>query len=204
MTASGGAGKHQGNGAAGGNSSAASDRSRRAQDLVLSPPAGTAARTPVPAGVGRNRRVGIRASEACRRCASRSTHHDRPRWQAQCELRAIKVAASGHVRAGLHPARTSATEVDSTRAAAPGLEASGPGRAVLSRVGLLAPTTCTLCLTKNPLFTPTGRTSLLWPDSPTLRRTWPPAHSVPPSTSTPRPPKEVNPSTKSGQVQGCG
>ena len=81
------------------------DRSRAVQDLVLSPQAGTAARTPLPAKVGRDRSVGIRASEACRRCAGCSAHHDPPSWQAQCELRAIGAAVSGPVRVGVHPAR---------------------------------------------------------------------------------------------------
>ena len=80
------------------------DRSRPVQVLVLSLPAGTAAPTPVPAGVGRDRRVGIRAPGACRRCAGRSAHHSRPSWQAQCELRAIRAAAPGPLPAGLHPA----------------------------------------------------------------------------------------------------
>ena len=75
---------------------ASTPRERRAaradtstQRRVVDTTHGMAARSLAQAGVGDGRRVGIRAHDACRRPAVRSTHHGRPRPQAHLELRAI-------------------------------------------------------------------------------------------------------------------
>ena len=144
------------------------DRSRAVQGLVLSPQAGTAGRTPLPAKVGRDRGVGIRASEACRRCAGRSAHHDRPSWQAQCELQAIGAAVSRPVRVGVHPAR--AWPRRRSRLARPPLALKRPDQGARRRTAQAcwSRASCAqhlaLGLRKNPSFTPPGGTFLLWLD----------------------------------------
>ena len=92
-----------------------------------------------PAGVGRDRRVGIRAPEACRFCAGRSAHPGRPCWQAQCELRAIRVAAHGPLPGWPPPGQSLATETDSAGPAATGLKAPGAECSAPSSPGLFGP-----------------------------------------------------------------
>ena len=179
------------------------DRSRPVQTFVLNPPAGTAAPVPVPAGVGRDRRVGIRAPEACRCCGGRSAHHDRPRWQAQCELRAIRAAVPGPLPSWPPPGQSLATATNSAGPAATGLKAPGAGCSAPSSPGVLGPharrPTPALRPRKNPLSTPPKRTFLLlanyrtfllwfdrvlWQVGPSVSR---PGHGIPKRRSRPTP-----------------
>ena len=102
--------------------------------------------------------VGIRASEACRRCAGRSAHHDRPSWQAQCELRAIGAAVSRTRPRWPPPGQSLATTTISTRPAATGLEAPGTGCPAPSSPGLLEPCVLRPTLGPRPQEEPTVHT----------------------------------------------